>query len=190
MYPVLLRLGMCLTLLDAAAWASSAAAPDHPSDALIVADFEARVLQYLALHRDAAQSVPPLRVTNDPEELCAARDALRTSIRRMRADARRGDVFTPGMEALLRRTIRAYLERHDVKDVLAAILEENPPHVSLEPRINAPYPEEASLAPMPADLLRNLPRLPEELQFRFMNRDLVLWDAQVNLVVDFIPKVL
>jgi hypothetical protein len=190
MYPALLCLGMCLALMDVAAWASSTAAPDHPSDALIVADFEARVLQYMALRRDAAQSVPRLRVTDDPDELCAARDALRTSIRRMRADARRGDIFTPGMEALLRRTIRAYLERHNVNDVLAAILEENPPHVSLKPRINAPYPEETSLAPMPGDLLPSLPRLPEELQFRFMNRDLVLWDAYANLVVDFIPKVL
>jgi hypothetical protein len=39
-------------------------------------------------------------------------------------------------------------------------------------------------------MLCSLPQLPEELQFRFMNRDLILWDVHANLIVDFIRKVL
>ena len=40
---------------------------------------------------------------------------------------------------------------------------------------------------MPVDLLAALPRLPCEVQYRFMTRDLVLIDIDANLIVDFIP---
>jgi hypothetical protein len=41
---------------------------------------------------------------------------------------------------------------------------------------------------MPPKLLAGLPPLPDELQYRFMNRDLVLWDVHANVVVDLIKR--
>jgi hypothetical protein len=37
---------------------------------------------------------------------------------------------------------------------------------------------------MPPNVLCQLPTLPEELEYRFVNRDLVLWDAHADVIVD------
>jgi hypothetical protein len=37
---------------------------------------------------------------------------------------------------------------------------------------------------MPPDLLAVFPRLPSELDYRFVHRDLVLWDVRADLIVD------
>jgi hypothetical protein len=47
-----------------------------------------------------------------------------------------------------------------------------------------------ALTMMPPELLRLLPRLPAGLEYRFMDRDLILWDPHANLIVDFIPNAL
>jgi hypothetical protein len=55
--------------------------------------------------------------------------------------------------------------------------------------VNASYPEDLPLAAVPPSLLNNLPRLPPELEYRFVNRDLILLDNSANLIVDFIRDV-
>jgi hypothetical protein len=52
--------------------------------------------------------------------------------------------------------------------------------------VNGRWPGEA-LPTMPPRLLAKLPVLPSGLQYRFVNRDLVLWDSQADLVIDIIP---
>jgi hypothetical protein len=39
-------------------------------------------------------------------------------------------------------------------------------------------------------LLLRLPELPEELEYRIVNCDLVLWDVHADLVIDFVPDAL
>jgi hypothetical protein len=55
--------------------------------------------------------------------------------------------------------------------------------------VNAPYPP-VPLQSTPPTLLANLPELPPGLDYRIVNRTLVLRDVQANLVLDFIPKAL
>ena len=43
---------------------------------------------------------------------------------------------------------------------------------------------------MPVNVLCQLPSLPTELEYRFVNRDIVLWDVHADLVVDIIPNAL
>jgi hypothetical protein len=43
---------------------------------------------------------------------------------------------------------------------------------------------------MPPEVLKNLPRLPEELEFRFVGATLILLDPQAHMVVDFVPNAL
>jgi len=54
--------------------------------------------------------------------------------------------------------------------------------------VNAPYPEGAPFSSVPASLLAKLPKLPEELGYRFVGRDLILLDTAAQLVVDFIRR--
>jgi len=158
------------------------------SDAQALADFQSRVQRYVALHRELEGSVPTVAISDDWTTVKAAIEALATKIREARKDAKRGDIFAPEIERWFRRTLAECLQGGNTEALLATLNEENPRGMVLTPRINGRWPEEASIGPMPPHLLASLPQLPDELQYRFMNRDLILWDAHANVIVDFIKK--
>jgi hypothetical protein len=68
---------------------------------------------------------------------------------------------------------------------MAAIMDENPGDLSR--RINRAYPTGQPLASMPARILAALPRLPDDLQYRFLGRALILIDTRTNLILDRMP---
>jgi hypothetical protein len=51
-------------------------------------------------------------------------------------------------------------------------------------KVNQPYPANLPLVSVPAKLLAQLPMLPEELEYRLVDRRLLLRDRDANLVVD------
>ena len=57
------------------------------------------------------------------------------------------------------------------------------------PAINTDYPTTLPLATVPPSLLLKLPTLPEDPEYRFLGRHLILRDIKANLIVDFIPDV-
>jgi hypothetical protein len=148
--------------------------------------FDASIQRYVALHRSLEGEVPTVAVSADYEQVLAAIDALATKIRAARKDARRGDIFTPDVEQWFRPMIAASLKGCDVEAIVASIEEENPPGIVFVPHVNGRWPARASLGPVPPQLLADLPRLPDDLEYRILHRDLVLWDAHANLIVDFI----
>jgi hypothetical protein len=58
-------------------------------------------------------------------------------------------------------------------------------HPIVPPRVNERWPATV-FAMMPPDVLNALPALPEELEYRFVHRDLVLYDAHADLIVDIV----
>ena len=54
------------------------------------------------------------------------------------------------------------------------------------PVVNGRFPW-ARGAMMPPDILQVLPPLPEELQYRIVDHDLILIDMHADLVVDILP---
>jgi hypothetical protein len=52
--------------------------------------------------------------------------------------------------------------------------------------VNEPYPEGATHE-VPATLLQRFPGLPEDVEYRILDHDLVLWDIHADLVIDFVP---
>ena len=48
------------------------------------------------------------------------------------------------------------------------------------------YPTTLPLITVPAKLLRVLPQLPEELEYRILGRHLLLRDVKGNIVVDYV----
>ena len=154
----------------------------------VLGDFHGRVRLYVELHRQLEGPVPTIASSTDWAEIKAESETLATKISAARKDARQGDIFTPDIEHWFRRKVAEYLEGCNTEELLAALNEENPKGLVLIPRINGRWPEDASLGPMPPKLLAGLPQIPEELQYRFMNRDLILWDVHANIVVDFIKQ--
>jgi len=62
--------------------------------------------------------------------------------------------------------------------------------VKMELQINQSYPEDVPLQSTPPTLLLNLPQLPDGLEYRLLDRELVLRDTQANIIVDYVPNAL
>lgn len=148
--------------------------------------FLQRVDEYVALHRRLEGPLPPEVVTADPEALLAPRRALAAAICKARADARQGDIFSPAMARQFRIVVAGALLEGGIEDMLASVEDENA--VKIPARVNADYPAGASISLMPPCLLEALPPLPPELEYRFLGRDLIMWDVHAGLIVDFVPR--
>jgi hypothetical protein len=155
-----------------------------------VKDFEQRVQRYWDLRNkidDATSPVP----ADDPtaEEIVGRENALAEGIRGLRADAREGDIFTPQISATLTAVVHRKVSGEHGAAALETILGEgNPAHSEsaspVDLRVNANYPDDASMSTVPPSVLAALPRLPEGLEYRFVGRDMILYDSEANLIVD------
>ena len=56
--------------------------------------------------------------------------------------------------------------------------------------VNARYPDQVPLSTMPPDVLENLPKLPKEVEYRFVGEHLILLDPDAHIVVDLMPRAL
>ena len=154
------------------------------STTVLVAEFNRRVHAYVDLRRKVEETVPALEITSDPVELRRAVDALANAVRAARQDARQGDIFTPKISQMFRQAIAANSDGQYLQ-LLGLIYEELEGPLPAA-AVNARWPYTIALPTMPPDLLAALPRLPRELQYRFMHRDLILHDIDANLIVDFV----
>ena len=117
------------------------------------ADFTARVSNYVELRNKLALGLPALTVGN-PEEVRKAVHALAARIRVVRADARRGDIFTPVISSEMKKVLSVQLN----DSTWADLVDDNPGEFAK--RINASYPEERPFSTVPANILAVLPPLP------------------------------
>ncbi len=183
---------MLLSVLSVPAQLTCGIEPVQPSavEAPVLAAFDQRVFAYMAVHHDVERSLSPQRLFDDAEDMFEALEAMRTGIRAARPDARRGSVFSADVGALIRTRVEHRLAacNEKVEDVLAFINEERMPGVA-GPELNAPFPWALGSAMWPS-LLAALPPLPDELQYRFADRDLVLIDMHADLVVDILENAL
>lgn len=153
-------------------------------DRVAIADFNRRVQAYVELHRRIEGPVPTVAVSTDPGEVRQAIHKLGNAIRAERIDARQGDILTPEISILLRRAIRENCQS-DFRTLMEVVHEDEPPMPAA--RVNQRWP--SSRYPfMPPKLLLAFPPLPEELEYLFVNRDLVLWDWHADLIIDVLPN--
>jgi hypothetical protein len=157
----------------------------HP-DAATLQDFQRRIDAYLKLRKKVDDGAPPMKETSDPAKIKEAQSALSKRIREGRATARHGDIFTPEVEKLFRRLMYPETKGPDGAETKKTIKEDSPPVAAISFKVNAPYPEGQPLPTVPPDLLGRLPKLPEQLEFRIINRHLILRDIDANLIVDYI----
>jgi hypothetical protein len=161
-------------------------APDGPAFRVqiwgdIMADFSARIRRYSELRSELEKGLPRLRVTEDVREIRSAQRALAKRIRVARDGARQGDIFTAAIGVEFREVLRLEMDA----DTWASIMDDNPGEFSN--RINGTYPGKRPLSTVPPNILARLPRLPEDVQYRFVGRHLILHDTRANLILDRIP---
>ena len=149
-------------------------------------EFAKRIDAYLTLRRRVAATLPPRKETDDAARLVERRKRLAAGIRAARPDARQDAIFTRDVEVDFRRVVQEDIHAR-APDDRAGVRKEVP---RLSFAVNDEYPETKPLATVPPKLLAKLPRLPEELQYRFFDRHLILLDVDANLIVDYIPDAL
>jgi hypothetical protein len=152
-------------------------------DAAVLQDFKARVDAYMKLRKEAVKGAPKLKETNDPAQIKGSQDAMSAQIRAARMNAKHGDVLTPEMAAAFRRALYPELKGDDGRDAKHTIEDDAPTNITF--KVNAKYPEGASLPSVPANLLMKLPTLPEPLQYRIVEKHLILLDEDADVIVDY-----
>ena len=152
-------------------------------DAAVLADFKSRIDAYMKFRKEAVKDAPRLKETKDPAKISAAQDAMSIQIRTARANAKHGDIFTPEITAKFRRLLSPGLKGDEGRDAKAIIKDDAPTNITF--KVNAKYPEGAPVPTVPASLLVNLPTLPEPLQFRIIEKHLILLDEDADIIVDY-----
>jgi hypothetical protein len=153
--------------------------------------FQHAVAAYMALHDAVAHAMPSREVTPDAEDIFKAIDALAAGIRAARSLATEGDIFGVDTGHLLRRRLREITREPDceVAGILATQRDDDDLIWTPRPLVHDQF-DWAGGTFMPWCVLRVLPLLPEELQFGFVDRDLVLIDIDADLIVDVLPDAL
>ena len=90
-------------------------------------------------------------------------------------------MFTPTISVEFRKAL--ILEMN--ANTWAAIMDDNPGEFSNQ--INGTYPDGKPLSTVPPNILAALPRLPDDIQYRFLGRHLILLDTRANVILDRIP---
>jgi hypothetical protein len=155
------------------------------ADAREMSDFTGRVATYVALHKKLAASLPKVPDKATPEQIHAHQIALEKLLTGARSTAKKGDVFGPGMTAVVRKLLLPVFRGPGGDDIRRAIHDE--PH-PVQPVVNKRYPDEVPLSTMPPDVLKMLPKLEETLEYRFIGRHLILLDVPAHLIVDVIDN--
>ena len=159
---------------------------DQPvnADAKAVAGFLDRVNQYVALHQKLENTLPKLSKESTPEQIDRHQRALGKLIQEARKDAKPGDLFTPDSQVVFKRLLARVFGGPDGAALKASIMDENPGVPDL--KVNDRYPDAVPVSTIPPQVLEGLPKLPEEMEFRFVGNDLILMDTHAHIVADFV----
>jgi hypothetical protein len=165
--------------------AANAPAPPVNEDAKALAGFLDRVNQYATVHQRLENSLPKLSKDSTPEQIDAHQRALAKLIQDARSTAKPGDIFTPESQAVIKKLIAKIFGGPDGAAIKASVMDENPGVPNL--KVNGRYPDEVPVSTIPPQLLEGLPKLPEEMEYRFVGNDLILMDTHAHIVADIIP---
>jgi hypothetical protein len=139
-----------------------------------------RVEKYEQLRKKADDSAPPLKETKDAAKIKDAQQGLAERIGAARAGVKPGEIFTPEIAAVFKRLLRPEATQQQTKE---AMKEDKPVVVSF--KVNGPYPDKQPVATVPPNVLAALPQLPKDIEYRFIEKHLILRDSRANLIVDY-----
>lgn len=163
--------------------------PLSEADAAALATMNDRIAAYLQLHQKVEGGLPKLPNDATPQQIDQHQRAFEQKIRAARATAKQGDIFTPEATPVILRLLATVFEGAEGRQLKAAIMDENPADLStFKMIVNARYPDTVPLTTVPADVLQTLPKLTEDLEYRFVGDALILLDAHAHVIADYIPN--
>lgn len=147
----------------------------------LVPQFNTKVSAYVELRQQVEKGLQPFVVTGRPGDTSATAHALAGRIRAARAKARQGDIFTPAISLVFKQALHVEMTAH----IWKVIMDDNPGE--FRSQVNNAYPDGKVLSTVPPNLLAALPQLPAGLEYRFVERHLILLDTRARLIIDRIP---
>lgn len=147
-----------------------------------VVEFSMKMDEYATLRQSLQKGLPELAVTAKASEIQRAERLLAQRIRRARRGAGRHDIFTDDS----RRAFRQLLRPLATPGNCAFIADDNPGEWGWA--VNAEYPKDRPVSSVPGSILEVLPRLPDDVYYRFIDTDLILHDTRANIMLDRIDN--
>jgi len=148
-------------------------------------DFEKRISDYVSMQKNLAKGISATKPTTEPQLILERQHELARKIREARSTAQQGAIFSPEIMREFHRLIGLAMQGTNSADIKKSLARSEPVRVPL--KVNEAYPPNIPLQSTPATILLNLPRLPQELEYRIAGHALVLRDAVANIVVDLMP---
>jgi hypothetical protein len=148
-------------------------------------DFENRVKAYMQLRDQLAAKLPKLPKDATPQQIDRDQRALGELVAQARAHAKPGDLFTPAVQRLVRGRFAVVFQGTRGREAKKYIHDE--PH-PVTPEINKRYPDTIPLSTMPPRVLAELPKLPDGLEYRFIDSHLILMDVRAHVILDYVPN--
>jgi hypothetical protein len=163
-------------------------APGVNALALSLQEFQTRLDQYLTMRTDFSNKLTPLTLTADAAILAERQSSLAAAIKTARANAKRGDLIPAPVAELIATTVREDFKRRNPTAKVGVFVEV--PDNTAASLINKTYPADLALPTVPPLLLGNLPKLPDNLQYRFVGHDVAILDGDLQIVIDYIARAL
>ena len=148
----------------------------------MLTEFLDRVADYVEIRREVTAGISGPIFCSDPEELTRQAAQLGAAIREARPLAREGAIFTPRVAAFFRARIAHAVRAAAIDVATSGGLDEG---VARDVYAVLPWGAGRRVWPVLVDAL---PALPQELEYRFVGRHLVLLDVEANLVVDVLRE--
>lgn len=162
--------------------------PLSESDAAALATMNDRLKEYVDLHLELEKELPRLPDQATPEQIDKNQRAFEQRMRMSRSGAKPGDLFTPEAQVVIKRLLETVFGGPDGKELRASIMDENPVAVKLT--VNGRYPDAVPISTVPPQVLQTLPKLTEDLEYRFINDNLIILDSHAHVIADYIENAL
>ena len=179
---------ICLTAVTLAGTGITALTQQRQTNSqpAVLQKFQAALKQYVDVRQKALSQFQPLKPDADQATIASREKAMGEAIRTARTGAHPGEIFSKDVGPFFRTAVKADFNRRSPKGKQLRL--DELPH--FRPVVNQTYPSSWPLQTFPPTLLAQLPQLPEELEYRFVDNSLILRDKQANIVVDYLIDVM
>ena len=161
--------------------------PLSPADAAALATMNDRIKEYVDLHVKLERSLPKMPAEATPQQIDSNQRAFEKLMREARKTAKPGDIFTAEARPVIKRLLDSVFGGPEGKQLKASIMDENPVDAAaMKLAVNSRYPDTVPLTTVPPEVLQTMPKLPEDLEYRFVGDWLILLDSHAHVIADYI----
>lgn len=158
--------------------------PLSEADAAALATMNDKLRDYVEFHNKLEAKLPKLPADATPKQIDTNQRQFEKMMRAERASAKPGDLFTPEAQPVIKRLLATVFGGPEGAQLRASIMDENPAGLKLT--VNARYPDTVPISTMPPLVLQTLPKLTEDLEYRFIGDNIIILDAHAHVIADFI----